>query len=876
MGRSGWSSAAAVAAAGGLVVFAGPEAALPELEVDRDAVRLDAGGRAVLPGFVDAHTHLVFAGERADEFAARLRGVGYEEALAAGGGINRTVRETRAASDAELEATAATRLDTALRYGTTTLEAKSGYGLTVDDERRSLEVLARLAARSPVEVVPTFLGAHLIPEEYAGDRDGYLDLLEHEMLPACAPLAEFVDAFCDRGALTVEESRRVLAAGARHGLRTKLHANELGSTGGAALAAELGCVSADHLLFCDDAGGQGAGRRRHGGGAAARHQLPAPHRPGRPGAGAAGRRGDDGPGDRLQPRHLLLRVDAAHGRAGLRPRRAHPRGGRAGRHRRRRPGGRAGRQGGPARPRGRLRPGRAGRAELPRPGLPPRGQPGRAGRQGRHGGGRAVTDRPGRVRAQRVRGAPPEVVDELVAAFAGADPGVLVLDRSSDPDHNRTVITLAGPGPALVEAAVAGARACVRLIDLNRHRGVHPRMGALDVLPFVPFGEATRLSGAGDPDLDCAALAERAGRRIAAEVGVPVYLYGAAARRPERAALPAVRGRGFEALRDAPAPRGHWFTGDHPGGPPDPPDRAPDFGGPGLHPTAGATAVGAREVLVAYNVELAGADLDLARRIAAAVRERDGGLPAVRAMGVALGERGGPGDRRGGPPEGRGLVQVSMNLLDYRATPPAAAYAAVAELAGRAGARVEASEIVGLVPAAALAGVDPADLRLRGDVSELLLENRLARAMDSQLEETPMSPQQRLGEHGWLDAYAAPTVTPGGGSASAVAGALGCALLAMAARIGAARPSRRRPRRWTGWPARRTGCGPTWSSRSGPTPACTSAWWPPSAPPGPPRATRGRPGPPRRPGPTPPRSPWPPPSWPPRAFAWPPSWPAWT
>jgi glutamate formiminotransferase len=308
-----------------------------------------------------------------------------------------------------------------------------------------------------------------------------------------------------------------------------------------------------------------------------------------------------------------------------------------------------------------------------------------------------------------------EVVDELVAAFAGADPGVLVLDRSSDPDHNRTVITLAGPGPALVDAAVAGARACARLIDLNRHRGVHPRMGALDVLPFVPLGEATRLAGAGDPDLDCAALAERAGRRIAADVGVPVYLYGAAARRPERAALPAVRGRGFEALRDALGPPGATGSpGDHP-------DRAPDFGGPGLHPTAGATAVGAREILVAYNVDLAGAELDLARRIAAAVRERDGGLPAVRAMGVALNERG--------------LAQVSMNLLDYRVTPPAVAFAAVAELAGRAGARVEASEIVGLVPAAALAGVDPADLRLRGDVSERLLENRLARAMDSQLEE---------------------------------------------------------------------------------------------------------------------------------------------
>ncbi|MDF2743572.1 MAG: putative Formimidoyltransferase-cyclodeaminase, partial [Actinomycetia bacterium] len=208
----------------------------------------------------------------------------------------------------------------------------------------------------------------------------------------------------------------------------------------------------------------------------------------------------------------------------------------------------------------------------------------------------------------------PEVVEEIVAAFAGAAPEVLVLDASSDPDHHRSVITLMGPGPALVEAAVAGAEACARLIDLNRHRGVHPRMGALDVLPFVPFGAETRLRGGDEPDLDCVALAERAGRRIAEEAGIPVYLYGAAARHPGWAALPAVRGRGFEALRDARDPR-----------------PAPDFGGPGLHPTAGATAAGAREILVAYNVELADADLGLARRIAAAVRERDGGLPAVRA-----------------------------------------------------------------------------------------------------------------------------------------------------------------------------------------------------------------------------------------------------
>lgn len=288
----------------------------------------------------------------------------------------------------------------------------------------------------------------------------------------------------------------------------------------------------------------------------------------------------------------------------------------------------------------------------------------------------------------------PEVVDEIVTAFAV--PGVLVLDRSSDPDHHRTVITLMGQGPALVEAAVAGARACARLIDLNHHRGVHPRMGALDVLPFVPFGAETRLRGGDDPDLDCAGLAERAGRRIAAEVGVPVYLYGAAARHPGWTALPEVRGRGFETLRAAP-------------------DRVPDFGGPGLHPTAGATAAGAREVLIAYNVELADADLALARKIASAVRERDGGLPAVRAIGVPLAYRG--------------LVQVSMNLLDWRATPPAAAYAAVAALAGENGARVEASEIVGLVPAGALDGVDPADLRLRGFAPDMLLESRLLRAL---------------------------------------------------------------------------------------------------------------------------------------------------
>jgi glutamate formiminotransferase len=314
------------------------------------------------------------------------------------------------------------------------------------------------------------------------------------------------------------------------------------------------------------------------------------------------------------------------------------------------------------------------------------------------------------------------VVDEIVAAFAGAHPGVLVLDRSSDPDHNRSVLTLAGPGHALVEAAVAGAAACARLIDLTRQRGAHPRMGALDVLPFVPLrgvlpsGPAAPASGAAGPlaggDLgDCVALAVEAGRRLAEEVGIPVYLYGAAARRPDRARLPNVRGRGFEELLEA-AVRD--------------PGRAPDLGGPAPHPSAGATAVGARPFLVAYNVNLATDDPGLARRIARAVRERDGGLPAVRALGLAL-------DRRG-------VTQVSMNLLDIRVTPPAAAFAAVAGLAERAGVEVIESEIVGLVPEAALEPTDPVSLRLRDFSSDRLLEERLRRALAQTRSQTRSDP----------------------------------------------------------------------------------------------------------------------------------------
>jgi imidazolonepropionase len=209
-----------------------------------DVPEVDARGRAVIPGFVDAHTHLVFAGSRHDEFAARLEGRRYEA-----GGIMSTVAATREASLEELTDAVARRAERCVDTGTTTIEVKSGYGLSTDAERRSLEAVRRASERTAADLVPTFLGAHLNPSP------GYIDELVEEMLPACAPLAESCDAFCDVGALTVDESRRVLEAGAAHGLVPRLHAEELAWTGGAQLAASVGCASADHLVHAtaDDA-----------------------------------------------------------------------------------------------------------------------------------------------------------------------------------------------------------------------------------------------------------------------------------------------------------------------------------------------------------------------------------------------------------------------------------------------------------------------------------------------------------------------------------------------------------------------------------------------------------------------------------------------
>jgi len=283
----------------------------------------------------------------------------------------------------------------------------------------------------------------------------------------------------------------------------------------------------------------------------------------------------------------------------------------------------------------------------------------------------------------------PELLDRLAAA-ATARPGVALLDASRDPDHNRAVLTLAGEAGPLVEALLAVFEIAVAEIDLRGHRGVHPRIGAVDVVPFVPL--------AGAPMAAAVAAAQELGRRVAARFGVPVLLYEEAASSPHRRRLADLRRGGFEAL---------------PGRLADPRWR-PDFGPPRPHPSAGAVAVGARFFLVAANAVLDVDDLAVARAVARAVRESSGGLPAVRALGVPL-----PSRRR---------VQVSMNLVDYRRTPPAAAFAAVEREAAAHGARVVERELVGLVPEAALAGDDPEARALAELWADRVLETRLGRA----------------------------------------------------------------------------------------------------------------------------------------------------
>jgi glutamate formiminotransferase len=264
------------------------------------------------------------------------------------------------------------------------------------------------------------------------------------------------------------------------------------------------------------------------------------------------------------------------------------------------------------------------------------------------------------------------VIDALCAAIEGVG-GVRLLDRHSDADHNRSVLTLAGPAAALAEAAFQAAAVAVDRIDLNQHAGIHPRMGAVDVIPFVPLGAASVE--------DAAATARRLGSRLGAELALPVYLYGGAAAPGRPADLRSIRGDGFEDLMA----HGTLL----------PP---PDFGPEQLHPTAGAVAVGARGPLLAFNVVLDTDQVEVAQRIARRLRESSGGLPGVQALGLAL--------------EAAGKAQVSMNLLDYRRTGLDTVMARLKEAAAAEGVALVSAELVGLAPAEALAGLE--DERLPG------------------------------------------------------------------------------------------------------------------------------------------------------------------
>jgi glutamate formiminotransferase len=302
----------------------------------------------------------------------------------------------------------------------------------------------------------------------------------------------------------------------------------------------------------------------------------------------------------------------------------------------------------------------------------------------------------------------PDVVDQLVAAVAST-PDVYLLDRTSDADHNRSVLTFAGSPEPVVAAMEAAVAVAVRRIDMTVHEGQHPRIGAVDVVPFVPLGDST---------IDeCIELARGFGARIAERFDLPVYLYARAATRPDRVVLADLRRPQFEGLRETIGQRG----------------REPDFGPPRLHPTAGAVAVGARPFLIAYNINLASPDVDLAKRIARRVRESSGGLPRVQALGLPL--------------EELGCAQVSMNLLDFSVTSLWLVWETVRALAADEGVELRESELIGLAPLAALRDVAdhldvPADrpvearlraaaewLRIRDFRPDMALELRLAAAM---------------------------------------------------------------------------------------------------------------------------------------------------
>lgn len=279
------------------------------------------------------------------------------------------------------------------------------------------------------------------------------------------------------------------------------------------------------------------------------------------------------------------------------------------------------------------------------------------------------------------------VLARMRSAIEGA-PGVCLLDDSADADHHRSVFTFVGRLAAVTEAVLRLAEVVVKSVDLRLHQGMHPRMGALDVVPLVPLE--------GVSVVECVAAVHRLGQRLWSDLRIPIYFYGAAARHEQRKRLENVRRGQFEGLRAA-------LSADE--------KRRPDVGGPLLHETAGATAVGVRPFLIAFNVNLDTTDRSIAREVARSVRESSGGLPAVKALGLSL--------------AGRGLTQVSMNLVDFERTPPRAAFEAVRREASSLGVDVVESEIIGLVPQRALGPADPKDLLIRCFDEEMILENRL-------------------------------------------------------------------------------------------------------------------------------------------------------
>lgn len=316
--------------------------------------------------------------------------------------------------------------------------------------------------------------------------------------------------------------------------------------------------------------------------------------------------------------------------------------------------------------------------------------------------------------------------------------GVYLLDREMDPDHNRCVITLVGDPVNVAEAAIRGVGKAAELIDLTKHTGGHPRLGAADVVPFIPI-EGVTLK-------DCVAIARRVGEEIWKRYKVPVYLYEAAAQRPERQNLENVRRGQFEGIREEVKTN---------------PDRKPDFGEAALHPTAGAAIVGARKFLVAYNVYLNTPDVEIAKEVAKSIRFSNGGLRYVKGMGVPV----------------RGLAQVSMNLTDTDQTPIARVFEYVKREAARYGVMPLSSEIVGLIPKKALEDAAEWFLQVENFDSSLILENRLAGVMSGKMAVGGL----RAGVEPFVEQLAAPIPAPGGGSASAAAGAMAAGLGGMVA-----------------------------------------------------------------------------------------------